>query len=94
MGDKVKVYFFKVWNGTTDSYEMPPRKSTADRIKNICKGEILLETEEEVDSDLLDDEGRYDPSQGDIADDQLDRVAEKPPSNPGTLASASKKLPN
>lgn len=83
MGDKVKVYFFKVWDGTTDSFHMPERKSTAERIARVG-GAILPETEEEVDVDQLDDEDWYDPRQGDAEDDATAQVSEKPPTSYAT----------
>jgi hypothetical protein len=44
LSDKAKVYFFKVWNGTSHTYDMPAMKSTAERIvpgllvvdENLC----------------------------------------------------------
>lgn len=59
---KTTVYYFKVWSPGTDDYVIPQRKSTAERIKNVCRGEIIEGTGEEVDVSALDEQGRYDPS--------------------------------
>jgi hypothetical protein len=81
MSEKAKVYFFKVWDATTDTYDMPAMKSTSERIARVG-GAIIPETEEEIDASLLDEDGRYDPGIGDAVDDGTapEQVAVKPPS--------------
>jgi hypothetical protein len=58
---KITVYHFRVYDPITDSYIRPERKSPEDRIKNVCHGEIIEGTAEEVDEADLDDQGRYAP---------------------------------
>ena len=56
------VYHFKVYDPHTDETIVPPRKSTAERIKEIG-GLLLAETEETVSPDKLDDHGRHMPEE-------------------------------
>ena len=61
---KTIVYHFKVWDPATDQVIVPRLKSPADRIKNICHGEIIKGTGEPVETSELDEHGRYDPDRG------------------------------
>ena len=56
------VYHFQVWDPATDEVIVPRLKSPADRIKNICRGEIIKGTGEQVELSALDEHGRYDPA--------------------------------
>lgn len=58
---KTIVYHFKVWDPATDQVFVPRLKSPAERIKNICRGEIIPGTGEQVEIADLDEHGRYDP---------------------------------
>jgi hypothetical protein len=44
----VTVYHFKKWDGRTDQMIVPPRKSTAERIKDIQGAVIIEETARNV----------------------------------------------
>ena len=59
---KTMVYHFKVWDPISDQVIVPRLKSPADRIKNICRGEIIQGTGEQVETSELDEHGRYDPA--------------------------------
>ncbi|MDO9384491.1 MAG: hypothetical protein Q7T86_16700 [Hyphomicrobiaceae bacterium] len=72
----VKVYFYKVSDPKTGEVRVPDRKATITTISRL-NGVSIVETEEEVAISMLDNEGRYDPTIGDRADQRLDNVAEK-----------------
>ena len=57
---KVIVHHFKIYDPASDSWIVPPRKSTTERIQDI-RGIIIPGTGEEVDRAFLDEQGRYDP---------------------------------
>jgi hypothetical protein len=57
----VTVHHFRVWDFANDRWVYPPLKSSAERIKNEARGEIIPDTAEEVDLSDLDEHGRYDP---------------------------------
>jgi hypothetical protein len=57
----VMVYHFRVWDHIKGETVIPPLKRPSDRIRKV-RGEIILETGEDVPLDALDDLGRYDPS--------------------------------
>ena len=59
----VTVHHFKVWDQAAGDHVVPPRKSTAERIKQIG-GTIIPGTSEEVDESAIDSEGRFDPRAG------------------------------
>lgn len=64
---KITVHSFRHYNGTTDSYEYPESKRTADDIERLNREstaalEILPNTAEVIDISQLDDRGRYFPS--------------------------------
>jgi hypothetical protein len=59
---KTMVYHFRVWDPATDEMIVPRLKSPADRILNICRGEIIKGTGEQVEVSALDEHGRYDPA--------------------------------
>ena len=59
---KTIIYHFQVWDPATDQVIVPRLKSPADRIKNICHGEIIKGTGEQVEVSELDEHGRYDPA--------------------------------
>ena len=61
---KIMVYHFRVWDAATDQLFMPRLKSPAERIKNVCHGEIIKGTGQEVDVSAPDEHGRYDPADG------------------------------
>ena len=56
----VTVHHFKVWNHTKADWEIPPSKRTAQSIAE-ARGEIILDTAEEIDPALIDGFGRYFP---------------------------------
>lgn len=61
----VTVHHFKVYDASNDSWIVPQRKSTIERIQNpAIRGVVIPGTAEEVDERLLDDQGRYDPRHG------------------------------
>jgi hypothetical protein len=59
-GDVVTVHHFKVWDQMRGDHIVPPLKSPAERIKQIG-GTIIPGTAEDVESSVLDADGRYDP---------------------------------
>jgi hypothetical protein len=59
---KVTVHHFKVYDPANDSWIIPQRKSTMERIESPgIRGLVIPGTAEDVDQMLLDDQGRYDP---------------------------------
>lgn len=87
----VEVHHFKVRGSVDEPWEIPPSKRTAESISAL-QGEVIADTMEDIDSSLLDEEGRYFPSgatvQGDRPSEEenldLERggASEKQPSQP------------
>jgi hypothetical protein len=65
----VEVHHFKVRSSIDEPWEIPPSKRTAESIAAL-NGEVIAETMEEVDSSLLDEEGRYFPSGATVQGDR------------------------
>jgi hypothetical protein len=61
MGIKVFVYNFKAYDVATDQNDIRPIKGTLEAIKN-ARGIVIDDTEELVDSSLLDAAEFYRPS--------------------------------
>ena len=56
---KVVVHHFKVWDISAQDWYLEPRKTTADRIEDLPRAEIIPGTAEEVDEAELDEYERY-----------------------------------
>lgn len=56
----VAVYNFKIWDQGAGDYMLAPRKATGGFIEAVG-GEIIPDTEEQIDPSKFDPEGRYGP---------------------------------
>lgn len=59
---KVLVYNCKSYDALTDQIIISSSKRTAQAIKLLAGPTIILETEEEVDASLINEEGQYIPA--------------------------------
>lgn len=57
----IEVHNFNVWDNQEGKLTSPARKSPRERILAVA-GEIIPRTNEMVDENDLDDQGRYDPN--------------------------------
>jgi hypothetical protein len=89
---KVKVFQVKVWNSQKDGWVIAPFKSTASRVEDIHRLQIIPGTEEEVDEADLDKDGRYDPGKKWIALMPTEPKGEKRPDRRAEIASRGKDL--
>lgn len=60
----IAVHHFRVYDPTNDGWHTPPAKSPQWRIEMV-RGEIIPGTEEHVEEDRLDADGRYWPDHKD-----------------------------
>jgi hypothetical protein len=56
---KAKIYSYRLHRDPTGEGKVMPVKGTAEGIRKYMMTEPLLDTEEEVDASLLDEEGFY-----------------------------------
>ena len=56
---KVKVYQFKVWDQTKGEGVIAPRMGTRQCV-DMAKGKIIIGTEREIDSSMIDGNGQAD----------------------------------